>query len=409
MVCKNFCKSCKSENMRLVYDFGHLPSVNSYYKFTEIDLFKKYPLELYVCEDCWLLQILNVPEPNILFDEYHHFSGSSAGNVEHLKNVALMIKDIKQINGVDKNKILEIGTNDGTLIQYLSMLDFDVFGVEPAKNIKPQEKVKIFKGYFNLEFSKKIKKEFGIFDYVIGLNVFAHNAKFIDMFKGVKNVLSESGVLIIEVAYAPSTIGSGNFDTIYHEHVCSYSLISLENALKIAGLEIYDAYLINTQGGSLRVFCSHPNNNKVKTKNYLNLRKKENLLKLNSLDYYSQISKKINQKIKSIQKFLGEIQKSDKKLLIVGSPARGVTIINVCDIDLSNFAVVVDSTPQKQGKVMPGTNIKISSWEKINFSKFDVALILSWNYSDYLSKKLIDKGFLGETFVPLPTLKKISG
>jgi hypothetical protein len=409
MVCKKYCKSCKSENIRLIYHFGLLPPVNSYYKFADFDLLKKYPLELYVCADCWLIQILNIPDPNILFDEYHHLSGSSEGNVEHLKNVALMVNDIKRINGEDKNKILEIGANDGTLLKYLNKLNFDVFGVEPAKNIKPQEKVKIFNGYFNLEFSKKVKKESGKFDYVIGLNVFAHNAEFVDMFAGIKNVLSESGISMIEVAYAPSTIGSGNFDTIYHEHVCSYSLISLENALRIAGLEIYDAYLINTQGGSLRVFCSHLNNSKVKTKNYLNLQKKETLLKLNSLDYYSQISIKIEQKVIAIRKFLHEIMKSNKKLLIVGSPARGVVIINVCDIDLSNFAIVVDDTPQKQEKHMPGTKIKVSSWEKINFSEYNTALILSWNYSDFLSKRLIDKGFVGETFVPLPTLKKISG
>ena len=278
------------------------------------------------------------------------------------------------------------------------------------KNYARKKKLNCIKKFFNLELSNEIKKKNGFAKIITATNVFAHNHNINDFTKGIKNLLDkQSGVFVIEFPYIRDMLKQLYFDTIYHEHVCSYSLISLENALRIAGLEIYDASLINTQGGSLRVFCSHPNNSKVKTKNYLNLRKKEILLKLNSLEYYSQISIKIDQKVKSIQNFLYEIMKSNKKLLIVGSPARGVVIINVCAIDLSNFAVVVDDTPKKQEKLMPGTNIKVSSWKKINFSKFDAALILSWNYSDYLSKRLIDKGFLGETFVPLPTLKKISG
>ena len=258
----------QKENTKLIFDFGKIPAVNNFIFKKEIPKEKIYKLKLFICEKCWLLQLSDIPKPEILFNHYHHFSSASKGNIDHLNKVSLFLKR----NFFNKKKVLEIGCNDGTLLKFLNNLGFDCYGVDPAKNIKQNNSIKIYKDFYNLNFIKKFKLHEKNFDLIIGLNVFAHNDTFMEMFEASAKLLNEDGILISEVAYLPPTIGLGNFDTIYHEHVCTYSLLSLENALKIVGLHVFDAELLNTQGGSIRILASK-NSNQEKTFNYLKLKK----------------------------------------------------------------------------------------------------------------------------------------
>jgi len=398
------CKCCLTPTIHLVYDFGLMPPVNTYFEKATISEEKSFPLKLYVCKICWLLQLGHVPPPSSLFEEYHHVSGASKGNVEHLEKVSEIIN--KRVKN-KPTKIFEVGCNDGTLLKFLQLFSHEVAGCDPAKNLTPKKELRVYSDFFGVNVAKKIWAEAGTFDFIVGLNVFAHNADFIDMLKGSAALLTETGTIMIEVAYAPLTICDGNFDTIYHEHVCSYTLISLTNVLRNAGLKIYDAEIITTQGGSIRVFAQHDCNNSIITDNYTDIIEREQEDGLNNLRYYEALQSKIEQKSALINDFLSDVVRQNRRMLIVGSPARGVVTMNVCGIDVSAHSLVVDDTKEKQGKIMPGVHIPICAWEDINFSAFEVALILSWNYTDSLVDRLRKTDFSGRVFVPFPVLKEI--
>lgn len=398
------CKSCSSNQTVLIFDFGMIPAVNNFIFEKEIDSEKLYKLSLYVCKKCWLIQLSNVPDPDVLFKKYHHVSGASQGNINHLSMVADYIKK----HFPNHNKILEVGCNDGTLISFLNEKGYECFGIDPAKNINHDKNMTIYKDFFNTNFVKQLVLKNSCFDIVIGLNVFAHNDSFIDMFKASRECLSTKGVFIVEVAYAPATVGDGNFDTIYHEHVCSYSLFSLESALNSVGLYIFDAELINTQGGSIRIIANKDQYND-KSKSYMRIKNNELKIGLNTIEYYNSIKFKIQKKRDKISKFFEKIVKNNKKLLIVGAPARGVVTMNVCNnFDLTKCSTIVDDTIEKQNKIMPGSHITIISWDQCDFDRYDICIILSWNYLDYLLERLKKYNFNGQIYTPFPYLKRVN-
>lgn len=397
------CLSCNCNQITNLYDFGSIPAVNSFFSMDELYLEKSYPLNLNVCNKCFLIQIEDVPSPQDLYSEYHHRSAASVGNLNHLiefKNFITQRFDLK-------TKILEIGSNDSTLLNLLNKEGFQCFGVDPAKNLNIRHQ-NVISDFFSSKIVKNIKNKYGKFDLIFGLNVFAHNASFIDMFKSVTKLLEKDGVFIFEVAYADKTILKGNFDTIYHEHVCSYTLTSLITALKFADLKVIDVEILNTQGGSLRLICQNVNNYCLESKKVKQLLSKEIKLGYQNIDFYKELSKLIAKKIKNINKFFNEQFIKNKKILFIGAPARGVVALNLVKNLDTNSSFIIDDTLEKQNKYFPGKHIQIGNWEKIDYASFDVAVILSWNYSDYLYEKLRENGFRNDVYVLFPNLRIIS-
>lgn len=387
------CLSCNSK-CELVYDFGLMPLVNSFYTDEDIHLEKKYPLELYVCTSCFLMQIGKAPDPSEVYTEYHHLSSASQGNRSHLESVAAFIKN----NFGSDLKVLEIGANDLYLTNLLKE-NPTVLAVDPAKNINKDQK-NLIRDFFNLESSKKIKTEYGDFDLIIGLNVFAHNEDFKNMFLAAKSLMHDDSILMVEVAYALETICDGNFDTIYHEHVCSYSLLSLENLFNDINLKINYVEKLDTQGGSLRLLISKNSKLNLENNLYNEISKNEKRLGLDKIDFYKNVSSQIKRKIENLNNFVTQINDESSALLILGAPARGVITLNSIS-DIEAEVSIIDDTIFKQDKLMPGVHFKIHDWD-IDLSKFTNCLILSWNYSQYLNEKLIKKGFNGKVFVPFP-------
>lgn len=393
------CLSCTGP-LHLIYDFGFMPAVNSFFPIEKIHLEQKTPLMLYVCESCYLIQLSEVPNPEILFDDYHHLSSASKGNTLHLDSVKEFIKN----NFDEKSKILEIGANDLYLTKLLNE-DFQVIAIDPAKNINDEQENLII-DYFNSTAVKKIQNQFGKFDLIIGLNVFAHNASFKDMFASAKELMHEESFLLFEVAYAVDTICNGVFDTIYHEHVCSYTLTSLQNLFDDIGLEIQYVEKLDTQGGSLRVIAGKDKVFVSQNNQYKEILKKEEELKVNSLDFYNGLTSKINHNIEKINKFIEKVNNEDSGLIILGAPARGVITLNSVN-KITTDVAIIDDTILKQSKVMPGVHHKIYDWN-IDLNAYDNCLILSWNYSEYLFDKITKSDFRGRTFVPFPLFTELN-
>lgn len=392
------CLSCNS-HCELVHDFGLMPLVNSFYTQNDIHLEKKYPLELYVCTKCFLIQIGNVPDPSEVYTEYHHLSSASQGNRSHLESVAEFIKH----NIGNDLKVLEIGAND----LYLSNLlkeNAKVLAVDPAKNINKDQK-NLIRDFFNLESSKKIKNEYGDFDLIIGLNVFAHNEDFKNMFLAAKSLMHDNSILMVEVAYALETICDGNFDTIYHEHVCSYSLLALENLFNDINLKINYVEKLDTQGGSLRLLISKNSKLNLQNNSYNEISENEKRIGVDQIDFYRNVSHQIKRKIENLNNFIAKINNENSALLILGAPARGVITLNSIN-DIVTDVSMIDDTVFKQDKLMPGVHFKIYDWN-IDISKYTNCLILSWNYSQYLYEQLIKKGFNGKAYVPFPEFLEV--
>ncbi len=393
------CLSCGEISLQNLYDFGDLPLVNNYYSLEEISKEEKFPLNLLVCKVCYLVQLSYFPDPKKIYSTYHHVSGASKGNVEHLNDVANYIK----ILGKKKQTILEIGSNDNTLVNKLSRFGFECIAIDPAENINKNLENTIT-DFFDYELAKKLFSENKTFDIILGLNVFAHNDTFIEMFKGCELLLNDDGILIIEVAYALETVLKGNFDTIYHEHVCSYTLSSLEYALNSVGLFVHDVFEINTQGGSIRVLAKKE---KLIDKNtsHKNIENKEDDVGIKKLEFYNSVSFEIEKKIKNINNLF--LKEKNKKFLILGSPARGVVTLNVTNKLINNESLILDDTIEKQNKVMPGVHLPVKKWNDAKFEDFDRALILSWNYKDNLIERLRETNFKGKVFIPFPDLVEL--
>ncbi len=396
------CLSCGAGPLALVYDFGHMPPVNSFVAEDSAGTESMFPMELMVCEKCKLLQLLSVPPPSVLFSKYDHFSGASAGNQQHLSRVS---NGITERFGGESLRILEIGCNDATLIRMLAEHGHSTLGIDPAENVydsKLSPDVEVLHDFFSEEVGASLIKGRAPFDLVIGLNVFAHNASFLSALKGVRTCLSDKGVLWLEVAYAPKTIADGNFDTIYHEHVCSFTLYALEKAIGLAGMQAFDAELIPTQGGSIRLFARRDDAGATPTEQLIDIRKKEKHQGVWERPFYEGISNKIYQKTNSIRDHFLRSVEQKQRIVLIGAPARGVVISNVCDFNTPYSIVALDDTQEKIGKLIPGTKIPVISWSDFDPEKFDSAIVLSWNYADYLVDRVRDAGFKGPITVPLP-------
>ena len=395
------CLSCKTNSLTKFLDFKKIPLVNGFSKNLKASN-KKYKLQVMICRSCFVCQLKDTPNEKKIFEDYSHFSSASKDNVLHLKRLS----DFITINFKSKKKkILEVGCNDGTLLEFLKK-NFNVEGIDPAKNFKSIHKKKNIKVNYD-HFGKSFvnKKNSKNFDIIIGINVFAHFKKVSEAFKTVNKLLKDDGKFIFEVAYAMPTLFSGNFDTVYHEHVFNHTVTGLRSMLERSGLNIEKANFIPTQGGSIRVIAVKDQNIiKRKIQLLLNERKKG----LNKIKYYKNFSKKLNIRIKKIK---NEIKKlainSKKKCLLVGAPARGVIFSNVCNLKIySKILECVDDTKAKTGKYFPGLNIKVSNWDTVNknISVYDTAILLSWNYKKTMIEKLKKSKFKGKLLILFPSL-----
>ena len=403
MIKTSFC-SCKNHTETTeVYDFGMMPRVNNYSSNQEDN--DRSSLVLTVCESCKLVQLSSMPDLNSIYLEYDHISSASTSNIRHLKNVAEIINNKHN----DRKTLLEVGCNDGTFLRNINK-NFISHGIDPAKNVyqkKSSDNFSIHNLFFDTSNQLKIRNLVGEkVDIIIGLNVFAHNSTYNDMFSAIKYLLASDGYAYIEVAYAKDTILSGNFDTIYHEHFCNYTLTSLINILKENELMVVDVNKVRTQGGSLGIWIEHLNDNKEVSENIDVILKEEHDCGISDISMYMKLSKVIEHKIFNIKsKFLANA--IHKKVLIVGVPARGVITANVCNFKTLQNAVAIDDTPEKQGYNIPGTNIPIENPEEVNYKNFDIACILAWTYKDDLIKRIKKAGFDGDIFIPFPDGKYI--
>jgi hypothetical protein len=380
------CVACNNLIFHKIYDFGSIPLVNNFSSNKKVAK-KKYSLNIVYCSKCFLVQIKKNINPKTLFKNYKHISSGSKVNVEHLRTLTKLGLNLKN------SKILEIGSNDNSLLKSLKGNVRVLCGVDPSikKNLKGKN-IYLYKKFFNYKLSTKLKDKFVNFNFIFAINVIPHVKNLKEVIKGISNILDRKGLFIMEGVYLVNNVQKGYFDTFYHEHVSTFSLFSLNKLFKTYNLKIVKAELLNTQGGSIRVYAAHINYD-CKISDYTNnLFKKELKLGLNKKIYYKKLNKSIEDKINTlkikIKKNILKLKLENNKIIALGSPARGVVITNVLDAT-KLIDYYVDDSITKLNKYFPGTNAKVINWKNKNMLNCKYFILLSWNYEKEIIKKLL--------------------
>ena len=405
------CRFCDELLEKIFLDLGETPLANSYLSDEEIDNNEESsPLKVLVCKKCYLVQLEEFKTPQNIFSNYAYFSSYSKSFLNHAKNYVDMMINRFQIN--QNNFVVEIASNDGYLLQYFKEKNIPLLGIEPAKNIakNAEEKgIKTISKFFGEKFSIELIKEYKKADLIICNNVIAHVPKINDFVSGLKLLMSKKGILTIEFPHLMELVEHNQFDTIYHEHFSYLSFFVIKNILEKNGIKIFDVEKIHTHGGSLRVFCTHTENNDIIIKKSVDeLLKSEKEKGMMEMNFYENFSTKINSTVDQFLDFCNKAKKDNKKLIGYGAPAKANTLLNYCKIKNNLIEYVTDLSPHKQGLYLPGSHLPIKSPEEIKKSKPDFVIIFPWNLQDEIIKQIdFIREWGGKFVIPIPNLKII--
>jgi len=401
------CRNCNSP-ITGFFSLGDMPLVNSFLKKEDIAQEKKYDLSVGFCPECYLVQLMKSVPPKELFEDYIYFSSTSKFFVEHCKETADHLS--KKLSLSSDSLVLEIASNDGAQLQAFKDLGTGILGVDPAKNIAEaanKKGIPTIPEFFNYDLAKKLKEEKNIqADLVFGANVLAHVPEIVDFVKGAGEILKPKGTAVFEFPYMKGLL-ENKFDTIYHEHVFYYSLISLINLFKTAGLDIYDADMTPMQGGSLRIFACHsgafPIGEMVKS-----LVEEEIEGGFDRVETYQKMSENVQSLKRDIISLLEGIKKEGKKIAAYSAPAKGNILLNYFGINGNYLEFITDRSQPKQGLYTPGTHLLVYPVEKIYEETPDYLLILCWNIADEITEQLRDYHAAGGKFIiPVPNIRII--
>ena len=305
------------------------------------------------------------------------------------------------IKNLSRKNIFEFGCNDGVLLDHLKNFDIENYGIDISENITELARSrghKVFTGYFDENFAAEFVEKNGLVDVVTGSNAFAHNKNPETILNASNIILNENGKLVLEVMYAGDLLEKFQWDTLYHEHLTFYSLSTLEILLKRFGFIIFDAYQLPMHGGSLRIVASK-NNKFDKTDGYKKIQTREKLLKLNDFQTWNDFGNHVIRKIDIVKKTLSLLS-SKYSIAAYGAAGKAAMWFNAANMDYLKY--VVDSSPLRAGKYMPGTHNPIVFPEYFKDNPVDFVFISAWNYAEVISEK--EDWFKGTWMVPLPNL-----
>jgi len=365
-----------------------------------------FPLNLCFCPDCGLVQLAEVVNPEIMFKKYLYISSFSKTMSKHFSQLAHnIVKNFK----LNKNSlVVELGSNDGTLLEFFKKEGVKILGVDPASNlakIANAKGIETIDDFFNQKTVEKILKEKGRADIILGTNVFAHIDNLHDVVLGVKKLLKNNGVFIAEFPYLLNLIENNEFDTVYHEHLSYFALKPLIILFQKFGLELFDAEKTTVHGGSIIIYAKKNDSKPHPSQRLKNMIKEEKEKNIYSLRTYLEFAKRVKKNTTELVTLLKNLKKRHKKIIGFGAPAKGVILLNYCKIGPDILAYLTDNIFYKQGLYSPGTHIQILPEEIIAQDKIDYILILPWNFSKEIIQKLAPfrkKG--GKIIIPIPSV-----
>jgi len=382
------CRFCTTPLTSEFLDLVNSPASNSFLtkeQLNEPEIF--YPLKLFVCDSCRLVQIDEYKKSDDIFDKnYIYFSSFSTSWVEHAKNYVDMISSRLKLN--QDSFVIEIAANDGYLLQYIKENNIPCLGIEPTSStakVAREKGIEILEEFFSLALAKSLKKA----DLILGNNVLAHVPDINDFVAGLKEVLAVEGTITMEFPHLLRLIEEMQFDTVYHEHFSYFSLYTVMQIFKSQDLDIYDVDELPTHGGSLRIYAKHCSD---KSKNIGQGIQKvlddEKAYGLHSEEGYKGLQKKVTQIKYDFLEFLVNAKKEKKKIIGYGAAAKGNTFLNFCGIKNDFIDFIVDKSPHKQNHYLPASHIPVVSEDNIKSFKPDYIIILPWNIKEEIMEQL---------------------
>ena len=403
------CRFCGTKLEHTFVDLGMSPLCESYVSADHLnDMEPFYPLHVYVCGKCFLVQLQEFVEREHIFSDYAYFSSYSDSWLAHAKKYTGQMVERFGING--QSFVVELASNDGYLLQYFVERHIPVLGIEPAANVAEvatKKGVPTLVKFFGRDTARELAACGKQADLLLGNKVQAQVPDLNDFVGGMKILLKPGGVITMEFPHLQRLMEQNQFDTIYHEHFSYFSLVTTERIFAEHGLTVFDVEELASHGGSLRVYARHAEDeSKPVGSSVLELRKREEALGYTRLETYSRFADQVKETKRKLLQFLIEAKRNGKKIAGYGAPGKGNTLLNYCAIRTDFLDYTVDRNPYKHGRFLPGTHVPIFPPERIRETQPDYLLILPWNLKDEIMKQnAFIREWGGKFVVPIPEVQ----
>ena len=407
------CRFCKTELEHVFIDLINSPASNSFLTTEQLNEPENfYPLKVYTCHQCFLVQVDEYKKSDAIFDSnYMYFSSYSTSWLKHASNYADKMTERFGYN--EESQVIEIASNDGYLLQYFLQKGIKVMGIEPTANtaeVAIGKGIKTIIEFFGVELADRLRNHWDVkADLLLGNNVLAHVPDIVDFVGGMKIILADNGVITMEFPHLMQLVDNNQFDTIYHEHFSYLSFYTVKQIFESVGLDMFDVEELPTHGGSLRIYAKHKEDStKAISENVAALLKKETDKGLNGLAYYDNFQQKALKVKLDLTEFLIDQKRAGKTVAAYGAAAKGNTLLNYCGIKNDLISFVVDANPHKQNKFLPASHIPVVNEAHLKEAKPDFVIIFPWNLKDEITRQLsYIKDWGGQFVIPIPALQII--
>jgi hypothetical protein len=403
------CRFCGAALRHTLVDLGMSPLCETYLTREQLNRMEPfYPLHAQVCDRCFLVQVDEYVGSEHIFGEYAYFSSYSDTWVAHARTYTEQI--VARLGLDSASHVLELGSNDGYLLQHFVARSIPVLGIEPAANVAQAalgKGVPTLIRLFGLETARELVASSKQADLIIGNNVLAQVPNLNSFVAGMRLLLQPTGVITMEFPHLVRLIEEHQFDTIYHEHFSYFSFSTAERIFASHGLTLFDVQELPTHGGSLRIYARHNSDHSRPVGDRVTeLRTREDLAGFNRLERYASFTEQVHETKRKLLEFLIAVKRSGKSVVGYGAPGKGNTLLNYCGIRTDFLDYTVDRNPYKHGKFLPGTHIPIFPPEKIKETRPDYVLILPWNLKDEIMEQMADiRAWGGQFVVPIPEVR----
>jgi len=400
------CLNCGSKLKTTFSDLGTSPLCEEFVKPEHVNRGQKiYPLHVYVCDECLLVQVEEYVSPEEIYSDYYYFSSYSDSWLQHARDYTdFMVQNYP----IDKDSfVVEVASNDGYLLQYFKEKGIPVLGVEPSENVAsaalkkdiPTEKV-----FFGEKNAEKLREDYGLADLILGNNVLAHVPDINDFVKGLRVMLKDNGIVTFEFPHLMQLVENNQFDTIYHEHFFYYSLLAVKQIFEKHGMKLFDVQELATHGGSIRIFAAHSENDEYRIQDSVSrMLATEKEKGYEDIDFYKAFDENVRQIKRDILELLIGLKNQGKTIAGYGAPGKGNTLLNYCGIRKDFIEFTVDRNPNKHGQLLPGSLIPIFHPDKLKEAKPDYVFILPWNLKEEIMGQVsYVRDWGGKFIIPIP-------
>ena len=401
------CRSCGQVGLNTVLSLGSTPLANALLREEELGTSEStWPLDLVWCPTCSLVQISETVSPEVLFRDYAYLSSFSDTMVAHARSIADRLRETRQL-GSD-SLVVEVASNDGYLLQWYHQAGVPVLGIEPARNIariaESERGVRTISEFFGQDLAQQLVRDGQRADVIHANNVLAHVADLNGIVAGFATLLKPEGVVVVEAPYLKDLLDHVEFDTIYHEHLCYFSLTALTQLFGQQGLEIIDVERLAIHGGSLRITAAKAGTASVKSTVHDLL--EEEAAWVRDPEFYQSFGERVEALRRDLVGLLRSLKADGKRIAVYGASAKGSTLLNYFGIGSDVLDYVVDRSTVKQGRYTPGTRLKIHDPSRLTEDQPDYCLLLTWNFAEEVlaqQAQYRDRG--GKFIIPIPSVR----